>query len=94
MKKIVEATYSGLKFEDKVLETSEMGFDCFSRDVSMQDLLRTGMIILTNEEVHLTDGQSLACLWQRVVQSMGSGEEPLDLYEVCLGSPTGHEVPM
>jgi ethanolaminephosphotransferase len=34
MKKIVEAKYSGLRFDEKVLESKEMGFECSSTSVS------------------------------------------------------------
>ncbi|KAI8940891.1 hypothetical protein NX059_002151 [Plenodomus lindquistii] len=52
MKKIVEATYSSLRFDDKVLSKGEMGVDCSGGDA-----------------LSLSDGQELACLWQRVVAS-------------------------
>lgn len=35
IKKIVEATYTSLRFDDKVLETKEMGLECFSPTVSV-----------------------------------------------------------
>lgn len=38
MKKIVEATYSNLNFVDKVLDAQEMGFDCFSPEVSLSQI--------------------------------------------------------
>ncbi|KAF1850947.1 GPI ethanolamine phosphate transferase 2 [Cucurbitaria berberidis CBS 394.84] len=63
MKKIVEATYTSLKFTDEVLETGEMGFECFSLNT------------------HLTDGQNLACLWQRVVNAMGNNDEFEHIYK-------------
>lgn len=34
MKKIVEAKYTGLRFDEKVLGTKEMGSDCSTPDVS------------------------------------------------------------
>lgn len=34
MKKIVEAKYTSLRFDDKVLETKEMDMDCAGPDVS------------------------------------------------------------
>lgn len=35
IKKIVEAKYTNLRFDDKVLKTSDMGFECFSPSVRM-----------------------------------------------------------
>lgn len=35
IKKIVEATYTKLSFEDRVLQTDEMGFECFSPEVGI-----------------------------------------------------------
>ncbi|KAH7348158.1 alkaline-phosphatase-like protein [Pyrenochaeta sp. MPI-SDFR-AT-0127] len=64
IKKIVEATYTSLRFDEKVLETKEMGLECFSPD-----------------ETHLSDGQNLACLWQRVVNSIGNGDEAQHIYK-------------
>ncbi|KAF1839033.1 GPI ethanolamine phosphate transferase 2 [Decorospora gaudefroyi] len=58
MKKIVEAKYTNLRFDEVVLSTKEMGFDCSGPNDS-----------------HLTEGQSLACLWQRVVSAMKDGSD-------------------
>ncbi|KAH9860201.1 hypothetical protein IAQ61_011985 [Plenodomus lingam] len=52
MKKIVQATYTGLRFDDQVLSKEEMGVDCSQADGPS-----------------LSDGQELACLWQRAVAS-------------------------
>jgi ethanolaminephosphotransferase len=30
MKKIVEAKYTGLRFDDKILDTKDIGFECSS----------------------------------------------------------------
>jgi hypothetical protein len=35
MKKIVEATYSGVKFDEKILESKELGFECSSSAVCL-----------------------------------------------------------
>ncbi|KAJ4367042.1 major facilitator super transporter protein [Neocucurbitaria cava] len=64
MKKIVEAKYTNLRFDDKVLETSDMGFECF-----------------LPSETSLTAGQNLACLWQRVVNTIGKNDEAEHLYK-------------
>ncbi|KAL7771790.1 hypothetical protein CFE70_001740 [Pyrenophora teres f. teres 0-1] len=53
MKKIVEAKYTNLRFDESVLSTKDMGFECSEASGS-----------------RLTDGQSLACLWQGVVTAM------------------------
>ncbi|KAF2823709.1 alkaline phosphatase-like protein [Ophiobolus disseminans] len=57
MKKIVEAKYSGLRFDEEVLGAKDMGFEC------------------SPSATRLTDGQSLACLWQGVQQSKGDSND-------------------
>ncbi len=36
MKHIVKATFSGLRFDNELLKTEELGFECTSPDVSVQ----------------------------------------------------------
>lgn len=49
MKKIVEAKYTSLRFDEKTLGPNEMGFDCASAGVSC--VLQTYIISLTLRRV-------------------------------------------
>ena len=41
MKKIVEAKYTNLRYDEKVLDAKELGFECSSLDVSPTRCLKT-----------------------------------------------------
>ncbi|KAI1520980.1 GPI ethanolamine phosphate transferase 2 [Pyrenophora tritici-repentis] len=65
MKKIVEAKYTNLRFDESVVSTKDMGFECSE-----------------SSGLRLTDGQTLACLWQGVVTAMGDeGDVHSHLYK-------------
>ncbi|KAL5121785.1 major facilitator superfamily transporter protein, partial [Pleosporales sp. CAS-2024a] len=82
MKKIVEAKYTNLRFDDTVLGAKEMGFECV-------------------QSQSLTDGQSLACIWQNVMESAGDAEKMTrSLYkfmreaqETMSGAASNYDVP-
>ncbi|CAN9381830.1 unnamed protein product [Alternaria alternata] len=67
MKKIVEAKYTSLRFDEQPLTKDDLGFTCFESGESRS---------------HLPDGQLLACLWQAAVGATSNGAEFQDrVYE-------------
>ncbi|KAI4654640.1 uncharacterized protein J4E79_008514 [Alternaria viburni] len=60
MKKIVEAKYTSLRFDEQPLTEDDLGFTCFKSGASRS---------------HLSDGQLLACLWQAAVGAISGGAD-------------------
>ncbi|KAF2024881.1 alkaline phosphatase-like protein [Setomelanomma holmii] len=85
MKKIVEAKYTSLRFDSKVLTSEEMTFDC-SSPVSL---------------FGLTEGQSLACTWQAALRNMNNHDALIKLLysfmhkaqDTMSGTASNYDVP-
>lgn len=73
MKKIVQATYKSLRFDDQVLTNKELGFNC-DQEVSYACTGNVRMVAYIQQNNN-SDGQKLACLWQKVVSSVQSQED-------------------
>jgi ethanolaminephosphotransferase len=81
MKKIVEAKYTSLRFDEHVLGNKEVGFECSRSAVSCE--METHLCSLLTNDQDLTEGQSLACKWQTVMTDTGEHAKLVEsLYKV------------